>query len=134
MSSERALQKSAQSNHGLTSIGVHDQNCPDRKHIKMEALFLDWKTTVWISKSDIHRSEWRSMSHKPLLQISDRSAHRKSGIRPLMKSGQWRKNWIFLSNFKNGGSPISLSFLLPPVATKNWKKKKKRNSSSNPFI
>ena len=39
MSFERALQKSAQSNHGLTSIGVHDQNCPDRKLTKTEALF-----------------------------------------------------------------------------------------------
>ena len=99
MSSERAFQKSDQLNRGLTLIGVHDQNCPDRKRIKMEALFSDWKTTVLISKSDLHRSEWRSMSHEPLLQISGRSAHRQSRIGPLMKSGQWKKNF-FLSNFK----------------------------------
>ena len=55
MSYERALQKSAQSNHGLTLIGVHDQNCPDRKNIKTEALFSDWKMTVQIFKSDLHR-------------------------------------------------------------------------------
>ena len=49
--------------------------------------------------------------------------------------GSEEKNWIFLSNFKNGGSPLSLSFLLPLVAAKNWKKKKKKNDSfSSPFI
>ena len=41
MSSERAHQKSAQSNHELTLIGAHDQNCPDRKLTKTEALFSD---------------------------------------------------------------------------------------------
>ena len=93
--SERALQKSAQSNHGLTSIGVHDQNCSDRKRIKTEALFSDWKTTFRISKSDLHRSEWISMSHEPLLQISSRLVHRRSRIGPLMKFGQWRKKLNF---------------------------------------
>ena len=48
--------------------------------------------------------------------------------------GSEEKNWIFLSNFKNGGSPLSLSFLLPLVAAKNWKKKKKNDSFSSPFI
>ena len=42
--------------------------------------------------------------------------------------GSEEKNWIFLSNFKNGGSPLSLSFLLHLMAAKNWKKKKKRDS------
>ena len=95
MSSERTLQKLAQSNHRLISIGVYDQNCLDRKRIKIEALFSDWKMIIWISKSDLHRSHWRSMSHKPLLQILGQLAHRKSGIGPLMKFGQWRKTEFF---------------------------------------
>ena len=95
MSSERAHQKSAQSNHGLSLIGAHDQNCLDRKLTKTKALFSDWKTTIWNSKFDLHCSDWRLMSHKPLLQILGWSAHRRSGIEPLMKSGQWRKTEFF---------------------------------------
>ena len=108
ISHERALKKSAQSNHGLTLIGAYDQNYPDRKRIKTKALFSDWKTTVQISKSDFHHSDWRSMSHEPLLQISGRSTHRRRVIVHLMKSGQWRKNCVFL--FKNGGSPVLFFF------------------------
>ena len=111
MSSERAHQKSAQSNHRLTLIVAHDQNCTDRKLTKIGALFSDWKMTVWNSKSDLHRSDWRLMSHEPLLQISDRSAHRRSWIGPLMKSRQWRKK---------------LSFSLSGGCKKNKKKKKRR--------
>ena len=96
MSSERAHQKSVQSNHILTLIGAHNQNCPDRKLTKTEALFLDWKTTVRNFKSDLHRSDWRSTSHESLLQILGRSTHKRSRIRPLMKSGQWKKTEFFL--------------------------------------
>ena len=53
MSSERAHQKSAQLNHGLTLIGAHDQNCLDRKLTKIEAPFSDWKTIVRNSKSNL---------------------------------------------------------------------------------
>ena len=87
--------KSAQSNHGLTLIRAHDQSYLDRKLTKIEALFSDWNMTVRNSKSDLHRSYWRSMSHEPLLQISDRSAHRRSWIGPLMKSRQWKKKLSF---------------------------------------
>ena len=95
MSSERAHQISAQSNHKLTLIGAHDQNCPDRKLTKTEALFLDWKKIVRNSKSDLHHSDWRSISYEPLLPISGRSTHRRSEIRLLMKFGQWRKTEFF---------------------------------------
>ena len=107
MSSEHDHQKSAQSNHILTLIEAHDQNYPDRKPTKIEALFLDWKTTIRNSKSDLHRSDWRSMSHKSLLQISGRSTHRRSGIRPLMKSGQWRKTEFFSLTSKMVVLPFS---------------------------
>ena len=108
MSYERNHQKSAQSNHGLTLIGVHDQNYPDRELTKTEALFSDWKTTVRNSKSNIHRSDWRSMSHKPLLQISSWLAHRRSEIGPLMKSRQWRKTEFFSLTSKMVVLPFSL--------------------------
>ena len=127
MSSEHAHQKSAQSNHGLILIKAHDQNYPDRQLTKIEALFLDWKKTVQNSKYDLHRSDWRSMSHELLLQILDRSTDKRSRIEYLMKSGLWRKTGFFLSNFKNGGSPLlSLFsfysfFLLPPMAPKKNK-------------
>ena len=141
MSFERAHQKSAQSNHGLTLIGAHDQNCLDRKLTKIEVLFSNWNMTVWNSKSDLYRSNWRSTSHEPLHQISGRSAHRWSRIGPLMKYGQWKKNRVFLSNFKKWWFSHSLYFLLllsffstSGDCKKNWRKKKKRDSSSNPFI
>ena len=108
MSYESDYQKSAQSNHILTLIEAHDQNYPDRKPTKIEALFLDWKTTIRNSKSDLHYSDWRSMSHKPLLQISSWSAHRRSGIGPLMKSGQWRKTEFFSLTSKMAVLPFSL--------------------------
>ena len=95
MSFERGHKKSAQSNHGLTLIRAHDQNYPDIKLTKIEALFSDWKTTVRNSKSDLHHSDWRSISYEPLLQISGRSTHRISEIGLLMKSGQWRKTEFF---------------------------------------
>ena len=80
MSFERVHQISAQSNHWLTLIEAHDQNCPDRKLTKTEALFLDWKKIVRNSKSDLHHSDWRSMSHEPLLQISGQSVHNEIGL------------------------------------------------------
>ena len=95
MSSERGHKKSAQSNHRLTLIRAHDQNCPDIKLTKIEALFSDWKTTVRNSKSDLHHSDWRSISYEPLLQISGRLTHRRSEFGLLMKSGQWRKTEFF---------------------------------------
>ena len=108
MSSERAHQKLAQSNHGSTWIRAHDQNFSDRKLTKIEALFSDWNMTFRNSKSDLHRSDWRSMSHESLLQISDRSAHRRSGIKPLMKSRQWRKTEFFSLTSKMVVLPFSL--------------------------
>ena len=111
MSSKRAHQKSAQSNHRLTLIGAHDQKCLDRTLTKTEALFSNWKTTVQNSKSNLHCSDLRSMSHEPLLQILGRSTHRWSRIGPLMKYGQWRKIGFFSLTSKMWFSP-SLSFLL----------------------
>ena len=111
MSFERAHLKSAQPNHGLILIGAHNQNFLARKLTKIKALFSDWKMTVQNSKYDVHHLNWRSMSHEPLLQISDRSAHRRSWIGPLMKSRQWRKK---------------LSFSLFGGCKKNKKKKKRR--------
>ena len=141
---EHAHQKSAQSNHRLTLIRAHDQNCPNRKLTKIEVLFSDWKTTFWNSKSDLHRSDWRSMSQESLIQILSRSAHKRSGIGPLMKFGQWRKIEFFSLTSKM----MVLSFSLFSLFTlfffylrwlqkkiKNWKKKKKKKDfSSNPFI
>ena len=141
MSSECAHQKSAQLNHILTLIEAHDQNCPDRKLTKTEALFSDWKTTIRNSKSDLHHSDWRSISYEPLLPISGRSTHKRSGIRPLMKSGQWRKTEFFSLTSKmvvlpfSFFSPSTIFFFYLRWLQKNWKKKKKkRDSSSNHFI
>ena len=132
MSFERTHQKSAQSNHWLTLIGAHDKNCPDRKVTKTEALFSNWKTTVRNSKSNLHRSDWRSMSHKPLLQISGRLAHRRSEIGPLMKSGQWKKTEFFSLTSKmvvlpfSLFSPSTLFFFYLRGCKKNWKKRRRR--------
>ena len=134
MNFEHAHQKSAQSNHILTLIRARDQNCQNRKLTKIEALFSDWKTTVRNSKSYLHCSDWRSISHEPLFQISGRPAHRRSRIRPLMKSGQWKKKTKFFFLTSKWWFSSFLSFLLPSVATKNWKKKKKNDSFSSPFI
>ena len=116
----------------INLVGAYDQNCSNRKRIKIEALFSDWKTIVQISKSDLHRSDWRSMSQESLIQISGQSAHKRSRIIPLMKSGQWRKNCVFL--FKNDGSPLLSLFLLPPLAAKIGRRRRRNDFSSNPFI
>ena len=108
MSFERAHLKSVQSNHGLILIGAHNQNFLARKLTKINALFSDWKTTVQNSKSDLHYSDWRSMSHEPHREILVQSSHRWSGIRHLMKSGLWKKTEFFSLTSKIVVLPFSL--------------------------
>ena len=77
--------------------------------------------TVRNSKSDLHRSYWRYMSHEPLLQISTRSDHGWSGIRHLMKSGHDEKNLHFslFSSFSLKTVALSLLSCLPKVRVFN---------------
>ena len=110
MSFERVHQISAQSNHWLTLIEAHDQNCPDRKLTKIEALFSDWKTTVRNSKSDLPYSHWGLMSDELFLQILGWSAHIRSEIRLLIKYGQWRKTKFFSLTSKMVVLPLSLFY------------------------
>ena len=98
MSQEPLLQISTRSDHGQSGIGHLMKSGYDEKNLRFSLFSSFFLMTFQNSKSDPHRSDWRWMSHETFLQILAWSDHRRSGIRPLMKSGQDEKKPAFFSS------------------------------------
>ena len=95
MSCEPLLQISARLDHGQSDIGPLIKSGHDAKNLRFSLFSSFSLMTVRNSKSDLHHSYWRYVSHEPLLQISARSDHGRSGIGHLMKSEHDEKNLRF---------------------------------------
>ena len=116
MSCEPLLQISARSDHGQSDIGHLIKSGHDGKNLRFSLFSSFSLMTVRNSKSNLHYSYWRYMSHEPLLQISTRSDHGRSGIGYLMKSGHDEKNAglslfssFFLMTLRNSKSDLHRS-------------------------
>ena len=108
MSCEPLLQISARSDHGQSRIGPLIKSGHDGKNLRFSLFSSFSLMTVRNSKSNLHYSYWRYMSHGPLLQISTRSDHRWSRIDSLMKSRQWDVFFFSLLYFLCFSFPLSL--------------------------